>query len=516
MKRFFSLLIIILITFSLTACSSGGISTFTMPFSDMPRNLDPQVASSESEIFIITNTYDGLFEIIDGAVQNNLAEDYDVSNDGKTYTFYLKQDSVYSYSDSSTTSFNGVSVTAHDFVFAFQRLLDPSTSSPYAKDFLNIINAKEIYLNTKEPSTLGVTALDDYTLEINLEDADFNFISKLVSTATMPCNEEFFYYTKGAYGLTVEDILSNGPFRLNYISQDEEAVTILRVREDFSNNIDRIRISIDSASDVKNSYIQDSISGYFSFDDASADLTLTDEVAISSSNSSLAFNLYDETFSNENIRKALSYYAYAYQNSGANLDLLTPSFSIFPVDMVFYDYPINEQIPSVMPDYLSENPKDLLLNGYNELNISAIPSKTILIPSDSKYTEIYENIHQLWQKELNVFFTVEMIPTAEIISRVDSGDFDIAFSLFTSSENNPFSTIKEFSDYNENYASLDNTTNLDIMIRNITLSQSDIINDALIAPIAYEYTYFYHKDYFDNIYVDPFGYTVNLKYASAN
>ncbi len=183
--------------------------------------------------------------------------------------------------------------------------------------------------------------------------------------------------------------------------------------------------------------------------------------------------------------------------------------------MVFYDAPISEQIQTSTPRYLNEDPKGLLSLAYTELGITSLPQKTILIPSDSQYTEIYQNIHQIWQKELNVFFTVELLPTAEIISRVSDGDFDIAFSLFTPSENDPFSAIREFSYYNSAYENLDNKTDVDLMISNITTAQNSILNDALITPIAYEYTYFYHKNYFENIYIDPFGFTVNLKYASA-
>ncbi len=516
-SKFISLLMAILILINLSGCSSsGGITTFTMPFSTMPRNLDPQVATSESEIFILTNVFDGLFEVIDGAITQNLVSSYEVSSDGKTYTFTLKEDSVYYYPYEEDSPFNEKAVTAHDFVFTFQRLLDPNTSSPYAKDFLNIVNAKEIYLNSLDVSNLGVSALSDYVLEIKLEEADFNFISKLVSTSTLPCNEEFFYYTKGAYGLQTTSILSNGPFRLNYISQDENAVTILRTRETSRSDIDRIRLSIEDTTEFKNSYIANEISGYFSFDDISNEITASDEITLSSSNSSLVFNLEDEIFSNTNIRQSLSYYAYAYQNSLVNLDLLSPSFSIFPSDMIFYSAPLNEQIPSYSANYLNENPKDLLTTAYSELSISSLSKKTILIPEDSKYTEIYENIHQIWQKELGVFFTVEFLPTAEIIKRIEENDFDLAFSLFTPSENDPFAAIKEFSNYDSDYENLDNTSDINKMLQNIISAEKSILNDALITPIAYEYTYFYHKDFFDNIYVNPFGYTVNLKYATAS
>ncbi len=520
MKKLFSLIILSLLTL-LSACSSSGeISTYTIPFSSMPKNLDPQVASADSELFIISNTYDGLFEVVNNAIVNNLVEDYTISEDGKVYTLTLKDDSVYYYPYDDDTSFNNQKVVADDFVFTFQRILDKSTSSIYTKDFMNIKNAQAVYDENLPVSSLGVYSLNDTTLVIELENSDYNFISKLTLPGIVPCNEEFFEYTAGAYGLSVYDILSNGPFRVNYLSADEEAVTILRTREDFQNPIDRIRFTILNQDEFYSAYINDNISGYFAFDFLDDSLENSESIAISSSNSSLFFNLENETMANENIRQALSYYAYAHQNTQANLDIVSPAFSIFPADMIFYDDYIKNQLADVIPSYLSSNPKTLLSNGYSNLGIQNMPQITVLIPSDSEYTLIYENINQLWQEELGVFFNVELLPMAQIIQRVKNNDYTIAIGLLTPNENNPLSVISEFSSYNDEVNnllifSLD-SSNEDIVLNNIKKAQEIIINSSYVTPIGYEYTYFYHKNYFDNIIVNPFGYIINLKYATAD
>lgn len=90
-----------------------------------------------------------------------VAERWEYSEDFKTVTFYLRKDAKWS---------NGEPVTAHDFVYSWQRLVDPKTASPYATyiEFMKMENVAEIVEGQKTPDTLGVKAVDDHTLRLNL------------------------------------------------------------------------------------------------------------------------------------------------------------------------------------------------------------------------------------------------------------------------------------------------------------------------------------------------------------
>src|SRR5699024_10858477 len=85
--------------------------------------------------------------------------DPEKSDDGKTWTMKLRDDAKWS---------NGDPVTAHDFVYAWQRTVDPDTAAEYAYMFENIENASEITSGKKKPEELGVKAIDDQTLEVKL------------------------------------------------------------------------------------------------------------------------------------------------------------------------------------------------------------------------------------------------------------------------------------------------------------------------------------------------------------
>ena len=222
-KRIFAFLLSLCLFF--TGCSSAGtISTYTMVVDRMPANLDPQVATAPQDILAITNTFDGLFEYVDGEIVPNVCQSYTVSPDNKTYTFTLRQDSFFYISSKEKQA-----VTSHDFAFALERILDEKTMSPYRKDFENI---------------KSIQTPDDFTLVVNLREGDSAFLSRLCMSCTMPCNEEFFVSTKGAYGLSVKNTLSNGPFTVNYLADDGSYATLIRVTEK-QGGIDRIRVSLD-------------------------------------------------------------------------------------------------------------------------------------------------------------------------------------------------------------------------------------------------------------------------------
>ena len=92
MKKLFMAVIAAVLCLGLCGCSSAGqISTYTMVLDTMPKNLDPQVATGEEELLVITNTFDGLFEYRNGKIAKNLCEDYSVSDDGRISTFKISK-----------------------------------------------------------------------------------------------------------------------------------------------------------------------------------------------------------------------------------------------------------------------------------------------------------------------------------------------------------------------------------------------------------------------------------------
>ena len=493
MKKLFTAVFAAVLCLALGGCSSAGtISTYTMVLDDMPHNLDPQVASSAEELLVITNTFDGLFEYVDGKITKNICQDYSVSSDGLTYTFTLRSDNSFYVSKTEQ-----IPVTAQDFVFAFQRIMDPSTKSPYYDDFTNIASA---------------VAENNITLVIRLKEADSSFLSTLCLPCAVPCNQEFFENTKGAYGLTVKTILSNGPFTVNYLADDGSYATLIRVREE-SGGIDRIRISLsDGETTAEALYNSDSISGYFA--DSSAN-----GLVCGSSLFNMYFNPASPALQNSNVRRAFAYYCYGMENSGANLAAVTPGYSLFPDSVTIGEDSLNSLISCERPSYMSaQSVKDLLLTGLSEMGEVTLGTVKVLVPNDIKYSVIVENINQLWQKNLGVFPSLEFLSNAEIEQRIADGDFDIAFFSYKPSKNDPFEVLQPYTAVDGEIAARIESMQGSMLSSAETISgiqavHNEILDAAYCVPMCTDNQIYLHKSYFDNIKINPLGNIVNLKYA---
>lgn len=173
-------------------------------------SLDPQVATDGTSFEVIADYTDGLMQMdADGQAIPAIAESYELSEDGKTYTFKLREDAKWS---------NGDPVTADDFVFGWQRAVDPATASEYSymlSDIGQVVNAAEIIAGEKKVEELGIKAVDEKTLEVSLNVPVSYFLSLMYFPTFYPINRSFYNsLAEGTFGTSPETVLSNGAFIL--------------------------------------------------------------------------------------------------------------------------------------------------------------------------------------------------------------------------------------------------------------------------------------------------------------
>ena len=190
-----------------------------------PADLDPQVVQGVPEHNIIKAIFEGLASVHprDLSPQPAVAERWEVSPDRKTYTFFLRPNAAWS---------NGDSVTADDFVKAYERILNPKLAAPYA-DMLHIMDGAEEYNTGKltDFSKVGVKSLGPKKLQITLKAPASYFLAMLNHYAWfpvhMPTVDKFGKrYDKGNRWTRPENIVSNGPFLLkDWKTQQEIVVT---------------------------------------------------------------------------------------------------------------------------------------------------------------------------------------------------------------------------------------------------------------------------------------------------
>ncbi len=225
-------------------------------------SLDPQQATDGTSFEVIADYTDGLMQMdADGQAVNALAESVDVSEDGLTYTFHIRKDANWS---------NGDPVTAADFVFAWQRAVDPEVASEYSymlSDIGQIVNAQDIIDGTKDKSELGVKAVDDKTLEVKLNVSVSYFLSLMYFPTFYPVNQKFFESCADTYATSPETTLSNGAFILD--EYQPAATTIHLTKNADYYDADKVKLE-----GLNYQVIQDSQQALMSYQSGDLDTTL--------------------------------------------------------------------------------------------------------------------------------------------------------------------------------------------------------------------------------------------------
>ena len=220
-KKFLMVLVTFISIFAFTGCNDdeekdGAGYSFTYTLHGNPQNLDPQLATDKSSLMIIKNMFSGLMTIDnEGKITGNVALSYNVLDNGLKYSFILRDD-CYWHSADGTESV----VTAHDFVYAFKRIYNPVTQSPYKEKFSFIKNAEAIINGEMDYSQLGVYAINNTELVFEFDRPCTEFLYLLTTAPAMPCNKQFFEGTKARYGLDDESVISNGAFYMTQWSYD--------------------------------------------------------------------------------------------------------------------------------------------------------------------------------------------------------------------------------------------------------------------------------------------------------
>ena len=211
LKKAIALILSLAFLFLLTACKASyqdAVIYYEIP--EKPRTLDPQIASTDAELSLVRNLFEGLLrKNQSNAIVCGVADSFEYHD--LTYTFRIREDAVWS---------DKKPVTANDFVFAFRRSVDPATKAPFGFRLKNMVNAESILQGKMGVKKLGVSAKDDKTLVIRMAREDENFKNTLTTSVSMPCREDFFATCEGQYGLETERLLFNGSYRLAKWSKD--------------------------------------------------------------------------------------------------------------------------------------------------------------------------------------------------------------------------------------------------------------------------------------------------------
>lgn len=168
MKRFRFYLLALVVALSAPAGAQESGGTMTVTYRDDIATLDPAVGYDWQNWSIIKSMFDGLMDYQPGTTTliPHLAESYDVSEDGRSYTFNLREGVLFH---------NGREMTSEDVKYSLERTLNPETRSPGQGFFLGISGA-QAFIDGEAEEVTGVTAVDPYTVEISLDEPNAAFL----------------------------------------------------------------------------------------------------------------------------------------------------------------------------------------------------------------------------------------------------------------------------------------------------------------------------------------------------
>jgi oligopeptide transport system substrate-binding protein len=433
----------LLMALTITACSRREETKIVYDLEEEPITVDPQCASDQSAFTAINSLFEGLLTVgKDGKLKKGLAKDYTVSEDGLTYTFTLRDGLKWS---------NGASLTAKDFVFAFERLFDPNTASVAASSFYCIQNGQEIAQGKLDPSQVGVEALSDTQLVFHLEYPNALFLQLLTTAPAMPCNEAFFESCKGEYGLEADKLITSGPYQLTRWLHEDGGYLKLVKNENYhaAGEIDLDAISLWTCYDEEERlerFSSGTTNAYLSGKDRSDEYKEENISKLENTVWGLSFNFQKTAMQNKNFRLAV---ASCFDRSRYQELLsknLTVADRVIPPGVSLDGEPYHELTAGLTGiPYNEEAAQEYYAAALNELGVNKLDLTVIMEESDQVNHETYFSyISQLIQK-LDLFCTIEVLPQKDYEERIASGDYDMAVIPVKAEYNHPLSVLDAFS-----------------------------------------------------------------------
>lgn len=401
-------------------------------------SLDPQFTTNESDRMILKNIMEGLLvRRADGSLELGAAADYTVSPDGLTYTFTLREGLL--WEDSSP-------VTAADFQYAMRRLFDPDVPSPFAEEYLALLNAPEILAGELPATHLGVEAPDETTLIFRLSEPSPLFLERLADCAAMPCRQEFFESTRARYGLGLSYILGNGPF--NITGWNNDSAVVLTRSETYW---DAQAVQLPSATfylgreDPKGEFLDGkSDCCQLSYEDLERlDAKKFSYEARENTLWTLTFNqtAQRQGLDDVRVRRAL---VGALDLSGVPQrvsDRYAVVDSLVVSDAVLFQEHYEDRI-SAPARNIGYHPQEAKawLDEYRGAE-GEVSGLTLILPQSADLAALGGYFQKLWKDHLLLYVNLEILPDSEYRSRLTSGDYTLALVSMASTAEGPQGTL---------------------------------------------------------------------------
>ena len=532
MKKVLSLLLIFALLFSLSSCANvkkilgrGAKQVFSYPIDQMPKTLDPQIASSAAELTIIENCMEGLVRVdAEGKAIPAVAESWNISSDGLKYTFNLRHDANWHVDEDLDYSIGedfDKTIKAGDFVYAISRAVKKSTNAPDFQSVSLIKNAVKIHdSGSNNTSSLGVKALDDYTLQITLESPNSAFLLSLASAVFMPCDKDFFDSCSGRYGRQLKYFISNAGFYLkNWV---EKSLTISK-NEDYKG-------PNQSKGDAVTLYFDENATENFKNDNYDAIPVGEDYISEAIADENITVQKYDDTVWSVAVNckstfGSSSKFRQALMQCIKSDELTLPDWTgkargIVPNICTCGSE--NYRDSAKQAKYLSYNPSAASKKYFSAISALYKEEATekgslVNVYTIVAFEETAKQIVQMWQRNLGTGFQAKIntVSFEELDEAVENGSYDIAIFPFSADTQDSLVFLNKFKT-KDNVLNFSNSDfNKILSSKKDELKKAEEAENALLAtgavmPLATSNSYYAQRKNVSGIYFYAFGGKVNF------
>ncbi len=502
-----------------------------LPLAAEPLTLDPQIAESAESRTVVANCFEGLMKLDEtGKPIPAAASSTAISSDGLVYEFKLHEDKKWHINSNHEALFGenwenaiDLRVTAQDFVFGLRRALSPETKAPDAQRLYMIKNAEKVHKGELPATQLGVEAVGEFTVRITLEYQSGEFLTVLSEPVAMPCKQVFFEATGGRHGLGAEYILCNGSF---YLSRWYKNSTII-LRRNADNPQAQAKIySVTYAFTQDPEIILEKMSdGTYTAAPVTADMipALESEGCtvkeFKNTVWGLAFNCTDAAMKSTRLRLALIMATdFSEIISVAEPEMNGRANGIIPPSCMMDGISYAEHAPSVGLLGYNEAAAKKYFNEYSDCSMCEI---TVLCTQ--AYETAVRRIIQNWQQlfGINISAKVEVLEEAELDSRINSGNYQLALTDISTAAQTPAQFLSAFANgsnicrlnsktYNKLINQLNMASGQNSVIEGCTKAQQFIIQNGVFCPLFFTSSYSAVNNRTRNVVFSHSGNIINL------
>ncbi|MBL0389347.1 peptide ABC transporter substrate-binding protein [Tumebacillus sp. ITR2] len=489
-------------------------------------SLDSVKGTDSISFTILGQINEGLIRLDEkGRPVAGVAKEWKTSEDGKTYTFTLRDDAKWS---------DGSNVTAQDFEYAWKRGLDPATKSDYAF-MLSWIEGGEAYNAGKgSVDAVAVKAKDAKTLEVKLTSPKPFFLEQLAFPTFFPQKKEFVDKSGDKFGGDVDKVLSNGPFKLSAWSHEQ---SVELVKNDTYWDKANVKLTKATFQVVKDAGARENLYESGQVDRA---LLLEDQVdrykdkkdefsrRADLASGYLEYNEARPVLANVKIRQALTYamdgdkftdVVYHDGSTGAT-GLVPTGISDGQGDFREHNGDLVKRADNL------KKAKDLLAEGLKELNMTSLPAIKLLCSDSSSSKKGSEFIKEQWRTNLGIDVQIELVPFKLRLQKQRTHDYDISLSNWGADYNDPMTFLDlfvgdgPFNDvqyknpkYDELIKSAQSEPDAKKRMQSLYDAEKLLMNDMAIGPVYFSASSFATKPYVKNWVPRVSGPDMDLKYT---